>query len=103
MKTKAYLSVVVPLMILLVNILAYGDISVPVGFEVKVFANVSSPTSTAFDWNGRLFVREIGGKMKILENTNDDRVTDLVKTFATGFTYPLDVTVGLNGSLFVAD
>lgn len=103
MKIKAYPSVVVPLMILLVNILAYGDINVPEGFEVKVFAeNIQLPTSMAFDQKGRLFVSERWGNIKILEDTNNDGSADVVKTFATGFAVPLGIAFR-GRKLYVSD
>ena len=92
MKTRISLSIIVFLMFLSINILAYGDISVPEGFEVEVFAeNIQLPTSMAFDQKGRLFVSERWGKIKILEDTDDDGHVDVVKTFATGFKVPLGI------------
>lgn len=103
MKTKASLSIIVPLMIFSVNILAYGAINVPEGFEVKIFAeNIINPTSMVFDRNGRLFISGGEGNIKIFEDTDDDGSADVVKTFATGFIVPLGIAFRGN-DLYVSD
>lgn len=89
--------------LLAIPYLAYGDINVPRGFEVKVFAeNIINPTSMAFDQRGRLFVCAREGNIKIFEDTDNDGSADVVKTFATGFIVPLGIAFRGN-DLYVSD
>lgn len=105
MRNKVFTGVVIVVMIFSINTIAHGAINVPDGFEVKVFAKdvVRHPTSAAFDLNGRMFVSDNWrGMILLLEDTDDDGTADVVKTFATGFTYPIGIAVRHN-KIYVSD
>jgi putative membrane-bound dehydrogenase-like protein len=62
------------------------DIDVPDGFRVYEFADgLDNPTSLVFDAEGRLFVAEQEGKIKLLEDEDADGRVDKTTLFLEGF------------------
>ena len=63
------------------------------GFSLIKFADLYRPTAFTFDVEGRMFVTSQDGNVYILNDDNRDGRADSRFTFATGFYFPLGVTV----------
>lgn len=90
---------------------------VPPGFEVRLFASepeVVNPVAMTWDERGRLWVVELyeypmgkpgekgRDRIKVLEDTDADGVSDKVSVFADGMTLATGVLVG-NGGVYVGE
>src|SRR5436190_14059286 len=91
-------------------------IEVPAGFEVRLFASepmVVNPVAMTWDERGRLWVLELyeypkgapkgekgRDRIKILEDTDGDGVSDKVTVFADGFSLATGLALG-NGGVYV--
>lgn len=90
--------------------------TVPDGFEVRLVAaepDIVNPVAMTWDDRGRIWVCEsiqyphrdpVPGRdrIRIHEDTNNDGVTDTVKTFAEGLRIPCGIAYG-HGGVFVAN
>src|SRR5206468_2980024 len=79
---------------------AAGDISLPSGFEAKeILSGLSNPTDIAFSSDGRWFIAERAGKIRVVEDGKLLKeplldITDHVSAFQDGglLTVALDLT-----------
>ncbi len=80
-----------------------GDIKLPSGFKIDVYANVPGARSMAMSKSGILFVGTRGaGKVYAVIDTNNDKKADRVLTIAEGLDTPNGVALH-NGDLYVAE
>ena len=80
-----------------------GDIKLPSGFKIDVYANVPGARSMAMSKSGILFVGTRGaGKVYAVIDTNNDKKADGVLTIAEGLDTPNGVALH-NGDLYVAE
>jgi putative membrane-bound dehydrogenase-like protein len=95
-----------------------AQMTVPPGFEVKLFAgepDVVNPIGIDFDHRGRVYVLECleyprkappgqkgRDRIRILEDTDGDGVADKVTTFAEGLNLATGIAVG-HGGVFVGE
>src|SRR3989304_1939812 len=104
------LAVIGPAAFLLLALACGGDgggpkkadnIQLPEGFQAYEFASgLKEPTAMAFDDQGRLFVSELEGKIKLLEDKNADGRADSVKLVWEGFGNTTGFTFGPDGALY---
>jgi len=80
-----------------------GDIKLPAGFKIHVYADVPGARSMAMSESGVLFVGTRGeGKVYAILDTNEDKKADKVITIANGLDMPNGVALK-NGDLYVAE
>ncbi len=80
-----------------------GDIKLPPGFKIDVYAVVPGARSMAMSESGVLFVGTRGkGKVYAVVDTNNDKKADRVITIANGLDTPNGVALH-NGDLYVAE
>jgi glucose/arabinose dehydrogenase len=80
-----------------------GDIKLPPGFRIDVYADVPGARSMAMSESGILFVGARGeGKVVAVVDTNNDRKADKVITIAEGLDSPNGVALK-DGDLYVAE
>ena len=73
------------------------------GFSLIKFADLYRPTAITFDALGRMFVTSQDGNVYILSDDNYDGRADSQFTFATGFYFPLGVTIHIpTGDVYVS-
>lgn len=105
------LAVIGPAAFLLLALACGGDggpkkadnIQLPEGFQAYEFASgLKEPTAMAFDDQGRLFVSELEGKIKLLEDKNADGRADSVRLLWEGFGRTTGFTFGPDGALYVS-
>lgn len=73
------------------------------GFSLIKFADLYRPTAFTFDAQGRMFVTSQDGNVYILSDDNKDGRADSQFTFASGFYFPLGVTVHIpTGDVYVS-
>ena len=75
------------------SVIELNGAEVQPGFSIIKFADLYRPTSFTFDTQGRLYVTSQDGNVYILQDENKDGHSDSRFTFATGFYFPLGVTV----------
>ncbi|MCI0555664.1 MAG: PQQ-dependent sugar dehydrogenase [Anaerolineae bacterium] len=75
------------------SIVELNGAEVQPGFSLIKFADLYRPTSFAFDTQGKMYVTSQDGNVYILQDENNDGRSDSRFTFATGFYFPLGVTV----------
>lgn len=88
----------------------HAEITVPLGFEVSVFAStgLNNPNNLAFDSSGNLFVTNAGGPLSFSGDCNGfvTKITPdgIATTFAAGhFTTPNGLAIDNSDFLFVSD
>jgi glucose/arabinose dehydrogenase len=75
----------------------------PTGFSLIKFFDLYRPTAFAFDAQGSMYVTSQDGNVYILRDENQDGRADSKATFATGFYFPLGVTVHIpTGDVYVS-
>lgn len=83
--------------------LSLGDIKLPDGFEIDVYARVNNARSLALSPNGTLFVSNRGGdKVYALRDTDGDWKADEKYVIASGLRMPNGIAFR-DGSLYVAE
>ena len=76
---------------------------VPQGFSLIKFADLYHSIAFTFDTQGRLYVTSQDGNVYILPDEDKDGRADSRVTFATGFYFPLGVTVHIaTGDVYVS-
>lgn len=75
------------------SIVELNGAEVQPGFSLIKFADLYRPTAFTFDAQGRMYVTSQDGNVYILSDDNQDGHADSRFTFATGFYFPLGVTV----------
>src|SRR5688572_76117 len=75
----------------------------PQGFSLIKFADLYHPIAFTFDTQGRLYATSQDGNVYILPDEDKDGRADSRVTFATGFYFPLGVTVHIpTGDVYVS-
>ncbi|MGD8307686.1 MAG: sorbosone dehydrogenase family protein [Ignavibacteria bacterium] len=83
--------------------LGSGDIVLPSGFSISLYANVPNARSLALSENGILFVgNRSSDKVYAVIDNNNDFIIDEVITVASGLNQPNGVAIK-DGNLFVAE
>jgi glucose/arabinose dehydrogenase len=76
---------------------------VPPGFSLIKFADLYRPTAFTFDPEGRMYVTSQDGNVYLLRDDDKDSRADARSTFATGYYFPLGVTVHVpSGEVYVS-
>ena len=80
-----------------------GDISLPPGFKIEVYANVPNARSMALSDDGILFVgtRSSGNVYAVVDNNKDFKADEVI-TVASGLNMPNGVAIK-DGALYVAE
>ncbi|MFB3053488.1 MAG: sorbosone dehydrogenase family protein, partial [Dehalococcoidia bacterium] len=84
---------------------ADDGISLPPGFLAYEFADgLTQPTSLAFDPFGRLFVAELRGKVKVIEDRDGDGLGDSPQTFWSDpdERFTLGLAIAPDGSVYIS-